>query len=90
MGGGHYNIPEALQMQNIDMNLYRKGMAEDSVKAIKRENAERGDLSMLLTDLLIANFDVVNAARDQASREAGKRYFRTMDVVHTELSVSEN
>ena len=46
-------------------------------------------LSMLLTDLLIANFDVVNAARDQASREAGKRYFRTMDE-HTELPFSEN
>ena len=57
---------------------YRKGMPEDKVKAILRENAQRGELSKLITDLLIANFDAVNAARDQASQEAGGRYFRTM------------
>lgn len=55
---------------------YRKGMPEERVKAILQENAERGELSRLITDLLIANFDVVNTARDHASREAGKRYFR--------------
>ena len=57
---------------------YRKGMPEEKVKAILRENAQRGELSKLITDLLIANFDAVNAARDQASQEAGGRYFRTM------------
>lgn len=57
---------------------YRKGMPEERVKAILQENAERGELSRLITDLLIANFDVVNTARDHASREAGKRYFRAM------------
>lgn len=43
-----------------------------------QENAERGELSRLITDLLIANFDAVNAARDRASQEAGGRYFRAM------------
>ena len=57
---------------------YRKGMAEDRVKAILQENAEQGELSKLITDLLIANYDLVNTARDHASREAGKRYFRAM------------
>ena len=57
---------------------YRKGMPEEKVKAILQENAERGELSRLITDLLIANFDVVNAARDRASQEAGGRYFRAM------------
>ena len=57
---------------------YRKGMAEERVKSILQENAERGELSKLITDLLIANFDAVNTARDHASREAGKRYFRAM------------
>jgi len=57
---------------------YRKGMPEEKVKAILQENAERGELSRLITDLLIANFDVVNAARDRASQDAGGRYFRAM------------
>ena len=57
---------------------YRKGMPEEKVKAILRENAEKGELSPLLTDLLIANFDTVNAARDRASQEAGGRYFRAI------------
>ena len=57
---------------------YRKGMPEEKVKAILRENAEKGELSVLITDLLIANFEVVNSARDRASQEAGGRYFRAM------------
>lgn len=57
---------------------YRKGMPEDKVKSILRENADRGELSRLIVDLLIANFDVVNAAREHASKEAGGRYFRAM------------
>lgn len=55
---------------------YRKGMPEEKVKTILRENADRGELSGLITELLIANFDAVNTARDLASREAGKRYFK--------------
>ncbi len=57
---------------------YRKGMSAERVKAILRENADMGELSALITDLLIANFDVVNAARSRASHDAGKRYFRSM------------
>ena len=55
---------------------YRKGMPEEKVKAILQENANRGELSKLVVDLLIANFDIVNTAREHASREAGKRYFK--------------
>ena len=57
---------------------YRKGMPEEKVKAILQENAVKGELSKLITDLLIANFDVVNSARERASQEAGGRYFRAM------------
>ena len=57
---------------------YRKGMPEEKVKAILQENAMKGELSKLITDLLIANFDVVNSARERASQEAGGRYFRAM------------
>ena len=51
-------------------------MPEEKVKAILLENVQRGDLSKLIVDLLLANFEVVNAAREHASREAGKRYFK--------------
>ena len=59
---------------------YRKGMPEEKVKEILKENVDRGELSRLITDLLIANFDVVNAARNRASQEAGGRYFRSMSA----------
>lgn len=57
---------------------YRKGMPEDKVKSILLENADRGELSKLIVDLLIAKFDVVNTAREHASREAGGRYFKAI------------
>jgi len=63
---------------------YRKGMPEDKVKSILLENADRGELSRLIVDLLIANFDVVNSARELASKEAGGRYFKAMNTASSE------
>ena len=63
---------------------YRKGMPEDKVKSILLENADRGELSRLIVDLLIANFDAVNAAREHASKEAGGRYFKAMNATSSE------
>jgi len=63
---------------------YRKGMPEDKVKSILLENADRGELSRLIVDLLISNFDVVNTARDHASKEAGGRYFKAMSTPSSE------
>lgn len=57
---------------------YRKGMPEDKVKSILRENAERGELSPQLVEILIENYDEINAARDTASKEAGRRYYKSM------------
>lgn len=57
---------------------YRKGMAPDRVKSILRENAAKGELSVPLAELLIEHFDEVNQARDKASREAGRRYYRSL------------
>ena len=58
---------------------YRKGMPAEKVVAILRENVERGELSDLLVELLIRNYDQVNAARARASHEAGGRYYRSME-----------
>ena len=58
---------------------YRKGMPVEKVMAILRENAGRGELSGTLVELLIGNYDRVNAAREKASHEAGRRYYRSME-----------
>ena len=58
---------------------YRKGMPQEKVKAILRENVERGDLSGVVVELLIDHFDQVNAAREKASHEAGRRYYNSME-----------
>ena len=60
---------------------YRKGMPGEKVRAILRENAGRGELSAGLVDLLIENYDKVNVAREKASHEAGRRYYRSMEKV---------
>lgn len=57
---------------------YRKGMDPERVKSILRENAQRGELSPLVTELLIQHYGEVNAERERASREAGARYYRSM------------
>jgi HD-GYP domain-containing protein (c-di-GMP phosphodiesterase class II) len=54
---------------------YRRGMEPDKVKAILLENAQRGELSAQIVNLLIDNYDEVNQLRDAASHEAGGRYF---------------
>lgn len=53
---------------------YRKGMERDRALAILRENAERGQLSPAIVELLSQNYDAINAARDQESKAASRKY----------------
>ena len=57
---------------------YRRGMEREQAVRVLRENAAAEALSGNVTELLIANFDAVNAARERASREAGKRYYASI------------
>lgn len=53
---------------------YRKGMAREQVISILREDAERGQLSSTMVELLVAHFDEINARREEESRLASKSY----------------
>lgn len=57
---------------------YRKGMEKEKVISILRENVESGALSGSIVELLIDHYDEIDAARDRESREAGRRYFRSI------------
>lgn len=58
---------------------YRKGMDKEQAIAVLKSNAERGDIDADLVGLLIDHYDVVDDERDRMSKQAGQRYFKSMD-----------
>ena len=60
---------------------YRAGMPREKASAILKEEAQGGNISDDLVTLLIENYDQVDAARDEASHLAGKRYFDSLGHV---------
>ena len=60
---------------------YRAGMPREKASAILKEEAQGGNISDDLVTLLIENYDQVDAARDEASHLAGKRYFDSLGQV---------
>jgi len=59
---------------------YRDGMPRERAVAVLRENAAAGALAESLVELLAAHYDEIDAARDEASRAAGKRYFASIEA----------
>jgi len=57
---------------------YRAGMPREQVIKVLRENVEREAIDGELTELLIAHFDEVDAARSALSHEAGSRYYSSV------------
>ena len=57
---------------------YRKGMDKEKALEILRSDAERGNISKRIVELLAANYDTVNEARRKASEIAGRRYRESM------------
>lgn len=53
---------------------YRKSMEREQVIGILRQNADRGLTAPGVTELLIRNYDGINARREQESRAASKKY----------------
>ncbi|MBR1702116.1 MAG: HD domain-containing protein [Lachnospiraceae bacterium] len=58
---------------------YRKGMDKENALKVLHENVESGGISGELVELLEAHYEEVDAARDARSREAGKRYFASLE-----------
>ena len=53
---------------------YRKGMAKEQALEVLWGDAARGAISSGIVELLAENYDLVNAAREEASQAAGRRY----------------
>ena len=62
-----------------EVRPYRKGMNREKVIEIMNENVERGEISKYLVEILISHYDDIDAVRENASREAGKRYFDAIE-----------
>lgn len=58
---------------------YRKGMDKETALKVLHENVESGGISGEIVELLEAHYEEVDAARDARSREAGKRYFASLE-----------
>ena len=58
---------------------YRPGMQREAIERVMRDNVASGATCEVVTDVLLAHFDEVNAARDAASHEAGGRYFAALE-----------
>ena len=58
---------------------YRKGMDKENALKVLHENIESGGISGEIVELLEAHYEEVDAARDARSREAGKRYFASLE-----------
>lgn len=63
-----------------EVRPYREGMDKIQVVKIMRENAERGDISGDIVNILIDNYEEIDAIRDKESKEAGARYFASLGI----------
>ena len=58
---------------------YRKGMKKEEAIRVLRENVASGALSGHIVELLISNYDRIDAAREQEAREEGRRYYDSLE-----------
>lgn len=63
-----------------EVRPYRAGMQKDQVIRILKEDVESGAICGDIVNLLIENYDQIDAERDRKSREAGKRYFENINL----------
>ena len=57
---------------------YRKGMTRDEAAKVLLGDAQAGAICSNVVELLLDNYERIDAARDDASRSAGQRYFDSM------------
>ncbi|MCR5825643.1 MAG: HD domain-containing protein [Oscillospiraceae bacterium] len=66
-----------------EVRPYRDGMRRDAALRVMWDNVASGALDGALVRLLEDNYDAVDAARERTSREAGARYFRSLEERRT-------
>ena len=62
-----------------EVRPYRAGMSREKALAVLKENVEAGGICGQIVGLLEEHYDEVDTAREQESREAGKRYFESLE-----------
>lgn len=62
-----------------EVRPYRAGMSRERALAVMRENVVAGGISGEIVGLLEQHYDVIDEARERESREAGKRYFESLE-----------
>ena len=62
-----------------EVRPYREGMKKEKAISVLNENAERGDICSKIVGLLTEHYEEVDLARETESREAGKRYFESLE-----------
>jgi HD-GYP domain-containing protein (c-di-GMP phosphodiesterase class II) len=63
-----------------EVRPYRDGMDHDAAMKVMWSNVENGTLDGDLVKLLEDNYLVVDEAREKESREAGARYFKSLEM----------
>lgn len=62
-----------------EVRPYRAGMSREMALAVLKENVAAGGICGKIVELLEEHYDEVDAARERESREAGKRYFESLE-----------
>ncbi|MBQ4382287.1 MAG: hypothetical protein II794_06080, partial [Oscillospiraceae bacterium] len=57
---------------------YRRGLDREKVTDILRENVAGGALSGVTVELLLDNYELIDAARREASRQADEAYYKSI------------
>ncbi len=63
-----------------EVRPYRDGMKKEQAIEVLRGNVESGAICGKIVNLLIENYDQIDAVRDHESREEGKRYFDNLKI----------
>lgn len=62
-----------------EVRPYREGMEKEAAIKVMRENVRQGALSGHLVELLVSNYDKIDAAREREAREEGRRYYESLE-----------
>ncbi len=63
-----------------EVRPYRDGMKKDKAIQVLQEDVAKGAICSHIVDLLIANYEQIDSARDLESRKEGKRYFDDLNA----------
>ena len=64
-----------------EVRPYRAGMNREKAMGVLKESVNRGEICGWVVKLLEEHFDEVDRVREQESREVGKRYYQSIELM---------